>query len=358
MLDLQTGHVSPQFHVAHDPTFLTVKGDTTKYQWSIKAGLSTAAVSTPQSSKRSKSQPNRRSKRTKIAATTTTKSNTNLSKDTATNDESATVPTTRNTTSSVHLDSNQQHQQQTVAKRSTRTRKTTQRLIEAMKSVISITSEGVPSPPPTQNPEGDIIHEIFAFSSLFPDAIDLESDIAILAMKVASDPDTMYFYEAMKMPDREKFIDAMQQEIEGNYANDQFELIHRSQIPKHCTILPSVWQLRRKRHLATGKIKKYKARINVGGSRMIKNKHYDQTYSPVASWAIIRLLMTIAAVHRWPTKQLDYVFAFPQAPIERELYMSIPKGYQVPDGSNQDYALKLKKNIYGKNKLAVFGMSF
>ena len=99
-----------------------------------------------------------------------------------------------------------------------------------------------------------------------------------------------------------------------------------------------------------GKIKKYKARINVDGSRMVKHKHYDQTYSPVASWSIIRLIMTIAAVHKWPTKQLDYVLAFPQAPIERELYMSIPKGYQVPEGHNKDYALKLNKNLYGQKQ--------
>ena len=83
---------------------------------------------------------------------------------------------------------------------------------------------------------------------------------------------------------------------------------------------------------------------------MIKYKHYDQTYSPVDFWAIICLIMTIAAVHRWPTKQLDYVLAFPQAPIERDLYMNIPKGYQVPGGNNKDYALKLNKNLYGKKQ--------
>ena len=36
-------------------------------------------------------------------------------------------------------------------------------------------------------------------------------------MKAAPDPDTMYFHEAMRIPDREKFIEAMLKEIEGNY---------------------------------------------------------------------------------------------------------------------------------------------
>jgi len=30
--------------------------------------------------------------------------------------------------------------------------------------------------------------------------------------------------------------------------------------------------------------------------------------------------------------------------------MSIPKGYQVPDGNNKDYALKLNKNLYGQKQ--------
>jgi len=138
--------------------------------------------------------------------------------------------------------------------------------------------------------------------------------------------------------------------MQQHHDKNNFELIHRSKIPRDATILPSVWQIRRKRHLSTGKIKKYKARINVDGSRMVKLKHYDQTYAPVASWAIIRLIMIIAAVNGWPTKQLDYVLAFPQAPIERDLYISIPKGYQIENEKNKDYALKLNKNLYGQKQ--------
>ena len=123
-----------------------------------------------QSQKRTQSQPNRRFKRTKIAATSTAKSKSIPSTNKATNDESVTVPSPGNTTSSVQLDRNQQHPQQNVARRSSRTRKTTQRIIEAMKSVISITSEGVPTSPPTQAPEGEVVHEFLPFlpSSLIP----------------------------------------------------------------------------------------------------------------------------------------------------------------------------------------------
>jgi Reverse transcriptase (RNA-dependent DNA polymerase) len=46
---------------------------------------------------------------------------------------------------------------------------------------------------------------------------------------------------------------------------------------------------------------------------------------------------------------LDFVQAFPQAPIETELFMDIAKGYIV-GGNKNDYALKLIRNIYGQKQ--------
>ena len=79
---------------------------------------------------------------------------------------------------------------------------------------------------------------------------------------------------------------------------------------------------------------------------MTHGKHYSFTYAPVASWTTIRLILTIAAMFKWPTRQLDYVLAFPQAPNERELYMTIQKGYKVHQGKTSDHVLKLKNNLY------------
>ena len=44
--------------------------------------------------------------------------------------------------------------------------------------------------------------------------------------------------------------------------------------------------------------------------------------------------------------QLDYVQAFSQAPIEKDLYLKVPAGFQVEYGDKNDYALKLHRNIY------------
>ena len=79
--------------------------------------------------------------------------------------------------------------------------------------------------------------------------------------------------------------------------------------------------------------------------------HYDETYSPVASWNSVRMLLTLTAVHNWHTKQIDYVQAFAQAPVERTLYMKVPAGIEVENGANaKDDVLRIHRNIYGQKQ--------
>ena len=124
----------------------------------------------------------------------------------------------------------------------------------------------------------------------------------------------------------------MMEEVRDQTDNGNFSIINRNQVPKGSTILPSVWQKKRKRHIMTRKIKRCKVRLNVDGSRMTKGVHYDKVYAPVASWTYIRLLLTMIVLHNWTTNQIDYVQAFPQAPAEKDLYLKVPAGFEVEGG--------------------------
>ena len=343
VLNLQTGLVSPQFHVAHDSTFQTVRDVNTQYPWAVKAGLIKSTLS--QLSHKRSQEPKRKHTRSKRMRTTSIQPSevaTSSTKPSEANPsegpkEIPTLPSTNSNGS--HMGSSQP--EPASLKRSSRVRKPTQRLITAMIAEINTPSEGVLPQYLVLPSEEHISGELFAVQSLFPDYNSYFDDNPRFAMKAASDHDTMYYHEAMRTPDRAHFIQAMENEMNANLKSKNFELVHRSTIPQDATILPSVWQLRRKRHLSTGKIKKYEARINVDGSKQIKDKHYDLTYAPVASWSIIRLILTIAAVKKWPTKQLDHVLAFPQ---------KIPKGYQVQDANSKDYVLKFNNNLYGQKQ--------
>ena len=195
----------------------------------------------------------------------------------------------------------------------------------------------------------DDTSEIFCMEAMFP-TINDEDREPLAVYKAVADPDVMYLHQAMKEEDKEDFIEAMHKEVKDQKDNGNFIIVRKDQVPRDKTILKSVWQMRRKRDIRTRAIKKYKARLNIDGSRMIKGIDYDKTYAPVAKWSTIRLILSLAAVHNWHTRQLDYVLAFPQAPVERELYMEVPKGFVIEDGKSEDYLLKIKRNIYGQKQ--------
>jgi patatin-like phospholipase/acyl hydrolase len=88
----------------------------------------------------------------------------------------------------------------------------------------------------------------------------------------------------------------------------------------------------------------------VDGSKQKYGIHYDETYSPVVQWSSTRFLLIQALLNNWYTHQIDFVLAYAQAPVERELYMEIPKGVNLESADCKDYVLKLLKNLYGQKQ--------
>jgi hypothetical protein len=162
----------------------------------------------------------------------------------------------------------------------------------------------------------------------------------------ATDPDAMYYHQAMKQPDRAEFIKAMEDEVRSRTEAKQWRIVARSSIPKGTHILPAVWAMRRKRRIDTREVYKWKARLVIDGSKQTKGLNFWETYSPVASWATVRLVLILAIKGGWHTKQIDYVLAYTQADSETDLYMKIPSGFEI-DGSTDEFVLKMDKNPYG-----------
>ena len=94
----------------------------------------------------------------------------------------------------------------------------------------------------------------------------------------------MYLHEAMKDPDQEEFITAMVTEVTNHMDDGNYPIINKSWVPTGATILHEVCKMKRKQYIKTISIDKWKARLNIDGSRMKRRIHYDQTYVLVASW--------------------------------------------------------------------------
>jgi hypothetical protein len=177
------------------------------------------------------------------------------------------------------------------------------------------------------------------------------AQIETLALKSVTDPDTLYLWQARKEPDFPKFMEVMQKEIDDHMQGGHWKIMKRSEVPEHATVLPAVWSMKRKRRISDRQVYKWKARLNIDGSKQVYGMHYQDTYSPVVSWSTTRFFMIHALLRGWYTKQIDYVMAFPQAPVERDLYMEIPKGVCLEGSKNtRDYVLRIIKNLYGQKQ--------
>jgi histone deacetylase 1/2 len=213
--------------------------------------------------------------------------------------------------------------------------------MQQVKETPVITRLGRISKPPTR------LIEIFdATLTAHEEVTEPEVNPFLHAFAASADPDTMYLREAMRQPDREQFIKAMKKEIQDHTENKHWRVVHRSSLPKGTQILPAVWSMKRKRRIATREIYKWKARLTVHGGRQKKGVNYWETYAPLVQWSTTRLFLTLSVLRGWHYRQLDFVLAYTQADPECDIYMAIPQGFTV-DEDAKNYALKLKKNLYG-----------
>jgi hypothetical protein len=71
----------------------------------------------------------------------------------------------------------------------------------------------------------------------------------------------------------------------------------------------------------------------------------------VVNWFSVRLIFTLSLLSGWNTKHVDFVLAYPHAPIELDMYMNLPKGIQMANGNRNTHLLKLLKNVYGQKQV-------
>ena len=306
VLDLTKGYVSPQFHCTHDKAFATIENAKNKEhgQWKVRAGFVWRRETNRSTKEIPKSLPDVKDG-VEVAPETLDKVGANKSR--------LEMPSTSASEGGRNA-----------------------RGLEVQSSRVEDMS----------NPDQGVVEsELFAYTA--KDELEPKD---MWAMKAQVDPDTMYYHQAMREKDSDEFVKAMDKEIRDQCDNGNFDVIHRADLPKGTKPLPAVWQMRRKRDIRTGDIKKYKARLNLDGSKMVKGIDYNRTYAPVATWNAIRILLVMVLTNGWHTIQIDYVSAFPQAPIEKVLYMNIPAGVAVEGKDPKEYVLRCNKNIYGQRQ--------
>jgi hypothetical protein len=161
------------------------------------------------------------------------------------------------------------------------------------------------------------------------------------------DPDTMTLERAMREPDAEEFIKAMEKELQDHTERGHWEIVPASLVPKTAKPINMVWSMKRKRDPA-GDIIKWKARLCAHGGMQVYGDTYWDTYSPVVSWTTVRLVMILALVLGWEMRSIDFILAYPQADVSsKNIYMRLPKGTRLGKNHSGKAYLRLIKNLYG-----------
>jgi hypothetical protein len=173
---------------------------------------------------------------------------------------------------------------------------------------------------------------------------------AYVAKTRNKDPDTPTYQAAMTGPHADEYRKAMELEIRQLLIQRTWNRISRDDVPtnsngKKQRILPGTWAFKLKR-LPDGTPLKFKARYCVRGDLQTEGVDYFDTYAPVVQWSTIRMILSLTLSHGWSTKQVDYTNAFAQADINEEVYIEQPRGFSgVKDKS--DKVLHLLKSLYG-----------
>lgn len=123
------------------------------------------------------------------------------------------------------------------------------------------------------------------------------------------------------------------------------EVWQLSDLPKEAIPVGCRWVYTIKRN-EEGKIVRFKARLVAQGFKQIRGESYDETFSPVINFSLIRLFFSLLVVNmKWVHIQCDVKCAYLYAPLKQKIYMCQPPGF-IKDKQESLFCL-LKKAIYG-----------
>ena len=155
--------------------------------------------------------------------------------------------------------------------------------------------------------------------------------------------DPASYEEAVDCPIGPQWEGAMDEEMGSHEQEGTWTLC---ELPPGANLVGSKWVYKTKTD-ETGRVVRFKARLVAQGFSQQWGRDFLETFAPVAKISSVRVVLAIAAAKDWEIFNMDVDTAFLQSPVEEEIYMRQPKGYEKRGENGELLVCKLIKSIYG-----------
>ena len=135
----------------------------------------------------------------------------------------------------------------------------------------------------------------------------------------------------------------MDKEIEALKVNNTWTL---TQLLAGKSPIGCKWVYRIK-YLPNGTIDKYKARLVAKGFTQKHGLDYSETFSPVAKFVSVRIVLSLAVVKGWFLYQMDVNNALLHGDLVDGVYMCLPPSFH---SKGKNLVCKWNKSLYGLNQ--------
>ena len=165
-----------------------------------------------------------------------------------------------------------------------------------------------------------------------------------LAVDSSPNPLPKHYKDVLKLPKQEQelWTALMKEEIGSLHERKVWELVD---LPKGCKAIKGRWVFALK---SDGR---RKSRFVAKGFTQVFGIDYENTFSPVARFKNLPLLLSLAALHDWEIEALDVKTAFLFGELDEEIYMEQPEGFVVK--GKEKKVCQLRKAIYGLKQAAL-----
>jgi hypothetical protein len=143
------------------------------------------------------------------------------------------------------------------------------------------------------------------------------------AEQVEHDAEPATYTKAIALVDKEKWLRAMQEEMQSLEKNGTWDVVC---LPKQKKAVRCKWILKRKEGLSPNDPPRFKARLVANGFSQILGVDYTDVFSPVVKHTSIRAFFGIVAMHDLELEQLDVKTAFLHGELEEEIVVGMPNG--------------------------------